>query len=242
MGKGIHFDQIADVWQPNQQVRWVYRFSSDSFPAGALDEHVQIGGAYFDVLDTEYSLKPVREGTELRVRLSYRASTAFNWYARPIAEYLAGNFEEAALKFYAHRAQSSMWSWLWTQRGKRSERAAGLPPERRQRLLKVDRSRPTRKVNAEISWDFHASGVLSPAISGEESERVLRDRRVWGALQICGVTGGGEGVAGATARVPAGSQPVSGVLGRDPACFCRKMQAGIGADVYRNSTVDRASG
>ncbi len=74
---------------------------------GALDEHVQIGSAYFDVLDTEYSLNLEREGTELRVRLSYRVSTASNWYARPIAEFLAGNFEEAALKVYAHRAQSS---------------------------------------------------------------------------------------------------------------------------------------
>lgn len=28
------------------------------------------------------------------------------WYARPIAEFLVGNFEEAGFRFYAHRAWS----------------------------------------------------------------------------------------------------------------------------------------
>lgn len=35
-----------------------------------------------------------------------------------------------------------------------------------------------------LFWDY---GVLG--VSREESERLLRDRRVWGALQVCGVTG-----------------------------------------------------
>jgi hypothetical protein len=57
------------------------------------------------LLDTEYALRPVKGGTELRVRMSYRVSTPFNWYARPIAEILVGNFEDAALRFYGHRAE-----------------------------------------------------------------------------------------------------------------------------------------
>ena len=107
MGKGIHFDQIAADWQPNRNVRWIYRFEDDSFPPGALDDHVRIGGQYFDVIDTEYSLRKTNAGTELRVRMSYRVSTSFNWYTRPIAEFLVGNFEDAALNFYAHRAETT---------------------------------------------------------------------------------------------------------------------------------------
>ena len=34
MGKGIQFDQIAADWQPNRRVRWIYRFTNDSFPPG----------------------------------------------------------------------------------------------------------------------------------------------------------------------------------------------------------------
>jgi tripartite-type tricarboxylate transporter receptor subunit TctC len=47
----------------------------------------------------------------------------------------------------------------------------------------------------------------------------LRDWRVWGALQICGVTGGGEGVVEATPRVSVGSQVVRSVPDRNPAYF-----------------------
>jgi hypothetical protein len=104
MGKGIHFDQVAADWEPNRRVRWLYQFSADSFPPGALDDHVRIGGAYFDVIDTEYALRPVSGGTELRARMTYRVSTSFNWYARPIADFLIGNFEDFALRFYARRA------------------------------------------------------------------------------------------------------------------------------------------
>lgn len=104
MGKGIQFDQVAAAWEPGRRVRWLYQFSRDSFPAGALDEHVRIGGAHFDVLDTEYVLQRLEVGTELRVRMSYRVRTPFNWYARPLAEMLIGNFEQAALRFYAQRA------------------------------------------------------------------------------------------------------------------------------------------
>lgn len=104
MGKEIHFDQVAADWQPNRQVRWLYRFASDSFPAGALDDHVRIGGAYFDLLDTEYALREVEGGTELRVTMRYRVSTPFNWYSGAIAAFLVGNFEETALQFYGHRA------------------------------------------------------------------------------------------------------------------------------------------
>ena len=107
MGKGIRFDQIAADWQPNRRVRWTYRFANDSFPSGALDDHVRIGGRYFDVIDTEYVLRKVNAGTELRVTMRYRVSTAFNWYTQPIAEFLVGNFEEAALRFYATRAEKS---------------------------------------------------------------------------------------------------------------------------------------
>ena len=74
MRKGIHFDQIAADWQPNHRVRWLYRFASDSFPAGVLADHVRIGGAYFDVIDTEYELLNVGSRSPLIVGPAKRIS------------------------------------------------------------------------------------------------------------------------------------------------------------------------
>jgi hypothetical protein len=116
MGKGIQFDQVATDWECYRRVRWHYRFTPQSFPPRALDDHVRIGGEYFDLLDTEYSMLAVGNRlTILRVSISYRVSTRFNWYAQPIAELFVGNFEETALRFYARRAEAQA-AWPSGQR------------------------------------------------------------------------------------------------------------------------------
>ena len=108
MGKGVQFDQRAVVFEPKRRVRWTYVFTEESFPPNALDEHVEIGGLYFDVLDTEYIIEPIdATHSELRVRMSFRVSTHFNWYARPVAIFLVSNFEEIILGLYASRAEQA---------------------------------------------------------------------------------------------------------------------------------------
>ncbi len=105
MGKSIHFDQVATDWQEDRHVRWIYRFEKDSFPPRALDDHVMIGGHYFDLLDTSYTLTPVSaQMTELRIAMHYRVSTQFNWYAEGVARLLIGNFADVILQFYGRRA------------------------------------------------------------------------------------------------------------------------------------------
>ena len=105
MGKGIHFEQVATEWRENSRVSWRHHFDADSFPPGALDDHVRIGGQYFDVGDTTFSLLPERGGTRLKIQMRYRVSTHFNWYAGPVADFLVGDFAEQVLGFYARRAQ-----------------------------------------------------------------------------------------------------------------------------------------
>jgi hypothetical protein len=53
-----------------------------------------------------YALESVDEGTRLRVSMSYRVSTHFNWYARSVARFLVSDFESTALDFYAQRAEA----------------------------------------------------------------------------------------------------------------------------------------
>jgi len=74
--------------------------------------------------------------------------------------------------------------------GAKPRMAVGPPTDRRHRLPEVDRQRLAAAVDGGISWEIHSSGVLSPAVPREESERVLRDWRVWGSLETRGVTSG----------------------------------------------------
>jgi hypothetical protein len=107
MGRGIRFDQVSTDWQPALRVRWTYRFTADSFPPRAMDDHVRIGGRHFDLVDTVYTLEPEGAGTRLKVTMSYRVSTQFNWYAEPLARWLIGDFEAVALRLYAQRAEAA---------------------------------------------------------------------------------------------------------------------------------------
>lgn len=104
--KGVHFDEPIVAWDANRHVRWRYRFDADSFPPGALDEHVRIGGEYFDLVDTAYTLVPEGDGTRLTIDIGYRISTRFNAYAARIGRFLIDDAADTLLAFYRRRAEA----------------------------------------------------------------------------------------------------------------------------------------
>lgn len=104
-GKHVHFDELIQDWQPGHYVRWTYRFAPDSFPRDALDDHVVIGGHYFDVIDTSFTLVPDGDATRVSTQVHYRISTQFNFYANWVARLLLGNLSEVGLRLYKLRSE-----------------------------------------------------------------------------------------------------------------------------------------
>lgn len=102
--KGAHFEQEFLDWQPARYARWRFVFTPDSFPPGTLDDHVIIGGHYFDLLDGELLMTPRGAGTTVTLRVRYRVSTQFNWYAVPLARALMGNLQGSLLDYYGKSA------------------------------------------------------------------------------------------------------------------------------------------
>ena len=84
---------------------WVDQVSSRvPFP----DDHVAIGGKYFDLHDTEFRLTPITENkTELTIHASYRINSAINFYAVPASRFLGGDFMRTILGLYKHRSEQS---------------------------------------------------------------------------------------------------------------------------------------
>ena len=111
-GRKVHFDEVvADAdWEPQRRVRWTYRFAPDSFPPGSLDDHVLIGGQYFDLLDTTYTLEAEGPATKVTMRVNYRISTQFNLYADWVAQWLLGDFGDVILRFYKARSEGERGS------------------------------------------------------------------------------------------------------------------------------------
>jgi hypothetical protein len=103
---GVGFDEVITAWQPAKFIAWNYRFDKNSFPPGSMDQHVVVGGSYFDLLDTSYTLSPESGGTRLSVNVGYRVSTGFNFYAKPIGNYLIRDTARTILKFYQRRSEA----------------------------------------------------------------------------------------------------------------------------------------
>jgi uncharacterized protein YndB with AHSA1/START domain len=104
-GKSVYFDEVMTHWQPHESLVWKYRFYPDSFPKHALDDHVEIGGHYFDLLQTEFTLTPQGDSIMLTTRTHYRVSTHFNFYANWVAKIVIGDLAEHGLKLFKARSE-----------------------------------------------------------------------------------------------------------------------------------------
>ena len=103
--RGVTFDEEITAWEPNRHIAWIYKFHPDSFPPGSLDDHIVIGGRYFNLEGTSYTLHPEGAGTRLTIVVETSVTTNFNWYAGLWAKYLIADTAQAILQFYKTRSE-----------------------------------------------------------------------------------------------------------------------------------------
>ncbi len=78
--RGLVFAETVTDWAPGRTV--AFAIVAEQAPAEALDEHVVVGGRYFDVLDGRYTLEDLGDGrTRVRLASTHRLSTTLNGYA-----------------------------------------------------------------------------------------------------------------------------------------------------------------
>ncbi|RYY94511.1 MAG: hypothetical protein EOO11_17735, partial [Chitinophagaceae bacterium] len=71
--KGIRFRETITQWDEGRGFSYRINVDPASIPPGTLDEHVLIGGRYFDVTEGGYSLEPLGPGRcRLTLRCTYR--------------------------------------------------------------------------------------------------------------------------------------------------------------------------
>ena len=98
------FLETVDVWEP--QHRLAFSIAADAVPPTTLDEHVRVGGEYFDVLRGEYRLEPLSNGI-IRLHLSsrQRVSTDFNWYAHLWTDAVMSDLQKRILFVIKNRCE-----------------------------------------------------------------------------------------------------------------------------------------
>jgi hypothetical protein len=103
--RGVRFIETIDEWREGESLGFTIQVESES--ADAFDEHVTIGGEYFDVLDGRYRIEVSEAGgAVLHLASRYRLSTRFNVYASLWADLIMRSIQESILEVIKARAEA----------------------------------------------------------------------------------------------------------------------------------------
>lgn len=106
--RGVLFVETVNEWQPQHLLAFSIRADRAHIPATTLDEHVTIGGRYFDVLDGKYRIEPAQNGDVILHLVSHqRLSTDFNGYAGLWTDAVMQSLQTNILQVIKHRCESS---------------------------------------------------------------------------------------------------------------------------------------
>ena len=102
--RGLSFLETVDLWEPEHRLG--FTIAAQPVPPTTLDEHVRIGGPYFDVLRGEYRLEPLGQGgTRLHHSSRHRISTDFNWYAHLWTDGVMSDLQQRILQVIQKRCE-----------------------------------------------------------------------------------------------------------------------------------------
>jgi len=103
---GLVFTETVNLWVPENYLRFSIHANTDAIPSTTLDEHLKIGGAFFDVLDGEYRLEPRPDGILLHLTSHERLSTHLNPYAELWTDSVMRSIQNEILVVVRNRCES----------------------------------------------------------------------------------------------------------------------------------------
>jgi len=105
---GVLFIETVDAWEPDHRLGFSIRAQTEKIPPTTLDEHVTVGGKFFDVLHGEYFLEPLPNGgTRLHLVSRHRVSTDFNWYAHLWTDAVMRDLQRRILLVVRNRSEAA---------------------------------------------------------------------------------------------------------------------------------------
>jgi hypothetical protein len=101
---GVLFVETVSEWEPGRAL--AFTIHADPIPPGTLDEHVTVGGPYFDVLSGSYRIEALGPGrVRLHLASRHRLSTRFNFYSGLWTDFILRDTQRTILDILKRRAE-----------------------------------------------------------------------------------------------------------------------------------------
>lgn len=104
---GVLFIETITAWETGKRLAFSIHADTASIPAATLDEHVKVGGPYFDVLEGTYEIEPIAPGTViLHLASVHRLATRFNFYSGLWTDLIMRNVQDYILEILKRRCET----------------------------------------------------------------------------------------------------------------------------------------
>ena len=103
---GLVFHETVSEYIDQKKMVFSIKAYPHEIPSTAMDEHVVIGGNYFDVLNGTYELEKLNETTHrLHLYSNFKLTTTFNFYASWWAKWIMKDIQNNILQVEKQRAE-----------------------------------------------------------------------------------------------------------------------------------------
>jgi hypothetical protein len=104
--RGLFFTETVTQMNPNKILAFNIVADPKSIPPKALDEHVLVGGKYFDVLEGKYEIEKISEDKlTLHLTSQFRLSTRFNFYSGLWSKLIMRDIQKNILEIIRQRSE-----------------------------------------------------------------------------------------------------------------------------------------
>jgi hypothetical protein len=103
---GLIFREAVIEYEENKKMVFSIKANTYEIPSTTLDEHILIGGKYFDVLNGTYELEKMEEGKfRLHLYSNFKMNTTFNFYAGWWGKIIMKDIQNNILQVVKKRAE-----------------------------------------------------------------------------------------------------------------------------------------
>ena len=106
---GLVFNETVTEYIDGEKMVFTIRANTYDIPSTTLDEHILIGGDYFDVLNGTYELEELGKGIHrLHLYSHFKMKTTFNFYAGWWGKWIMKDIQNNILKIEKERSEGEL--------------------------------------------------------------------------------------------------------------------------------------